>query len=161
MTESKINVAEIFPHLPLFSELSESQRAVLVESTRLKTVAKGELLFQRGDAPQGFFYVISGQIKLAFSSSAGNEKVVEILGPSQSFGEAVMFMDTPYPVFAEALSEANLLLVKRQAVFDLLESDPTFARSLLAGMSIRLHTLVRDVESYTLRSAVRVQIVVA
>ncbi|MCB1911746.1 MAG: Crp/Fnr family transcriptional regulator [Rhodocyclaceae bacterium] len=155
MNESKINVAEIFPRLPLFSELSESQRAVLLESTRVKTVSKGELLFQRGDAPQGFFYVISGQIKLAFSSSAGNEKVVEILGPSQSFGEAVMFMDKPYPVFAEALSEANLLLVKRQAVFDLLESDPTFARSLLAGMSIRLHTLVRDVESYTLRSAVQ------
>ena len=66
MNESKINVAEIFPRLPLFSELSESQRAVLLESTRVKTVSKGELLFQRGDAPQGFFYVISGQIKLAF-----------------------------------------------------------------------------------------------
>ena len=36
-----------FPRLPLFSELSESQRAVLLESTRVKTVSKGELLFQR------------------------------------------------------------------------------------------------------------------
>jgi len=155
MNDSKINVAEILPRLPLFSELSDAQRAVLAESTRIKTVSKGEVLFQRGDAPQGFFYVISGQVKLAFSSSQGNEKVVEILGPSQSFGEAVMFMDKPYPVFAEALTEANLLLVKRQAVFELLETDPTFARSLLAGMSIRLHTLVRDVESYTLRSSVQ------
>ena len=35
------------------------------------------------------------------------------------------------------------------------EQDPRFARKLLAGMSIRLHTMVRDVESYALRSSIQ------
>lgn len=153
MNDSKINVAEILPRLPLFSELSDAQRAVLAESTRVKNVSRGEVLFQRGDSPQGFFYVISGQIKLAFSSSQGNEKVVEILGPSQSFGEAVMFMDHPYPVFAEALTDTVLIHVGQQVVTELIDQDSTFAHKLLAGMAIRLHGLIQDVETYSLRSS--------
>jgi CRP-like cAMP-binding protein len=38
-------------------------------------------------------------------------------------------------------------------VFDQLAQDPKFARKLLAGMAIRLHSMVRDVESYSLRSS--------
>lgn len=66
-----------------------------------------------------------------------------------------MFMDQPYPVFAEAISDAMLLHVARDAVFDLLGSDTSFARRMLAGLSIRLHSLVQDVESYSLRSSMQ------
>ena len=114
---------------------------------------RGEMLFQKGDAARGFFVVLNGQIKLAFPSAQGNEKVVEILGPRQSFGEAVMFMDRPYPVFAEALLDTSLLFIDRAVVFDLLAIDTSFARKLLAGLSQRLHGLVQDVESYSSRSS--------
>jgi CRP-like cAMP-binding protein len=93
-----------------------------------------------------------GQLKLAFPSVQGNEKVVEILGPRQSFGEAVMFMNRPYPVFAEAIADSLVLQIGSGAVFRLLEGDASFARRLLAGLSIRLHSLVHDVETYSLRS---------
>jgi CRP/FNR family transcriptional regulator, dissimilatory nitrate respiration regulator len=97
--------------------------------------------------------VVSGQVKLAFSSSEGHEKVVDILGPKQTFGEAVMFLDRAYPVFAQALTDALVLHISQKAVFDLLEKDVSFARNLLAGLSIRLHGLVQDVESLSLRSS--------
>lgn len=111
------------------------------------------MLFQRGDQPHGFYFVVSGQVKLAFSSSQGTEKVVEIIGPMQSFGEAVMFMNHPYPVFAEALTDTVLVHVGQQVVTDLIDQDSTFAHKLLAGMAIRLHGLIQDVETYSLRSS--------
>jgi CRP-like cAMP-binding protein len=37
-------------------------------------------------------------------------------------------------------------------VFDEIERDPGFARKMLAGMSKRLHSLISDVESYSLQS---------
>ena len=37
-------------------------------------------------------------------------------------------------------------------VFREIEADPLFARRMLAGLSRRLHSLVSDVESYSLRS---------
>lgn len=151
--KEKLDITGILSHLPLFQALSTEQFAALAEGTREIRLAKGELLFRKGDPTKGFFMVIYGQIKLALPSAQGTEKVVEILGPQQSFGEAVMFMDKPYPVHAEALADMLLLHISKQTVEDLLERDSTFARRMLAGMSRRLHSLITDVESYSLRSS--------
>ncbi len=146
------DIPAILARLPLFGEVARESIEQIATHTREKRLQKGEMLFQKGDAPRGFFVVIFGQIKLAFPSSQGNEKVINILGPNQSFGEAAMFMDRPYPVFSEALADTLLLHIARHAIFDLLEEDNSFARRMLAGLSMRLHTLVQDVESYSLRS---------
>jgi CRP-like cAMP-binding protein len=45
-----------------------------------------------------------------------------------------------------------LLYVSRQVVFAELDRDPAFARKMIAGLCRRLHGLVNDVESYSLRS---------
>ena len=153
MHENRLDIPLILSRLPLFQKLSPEQLAALVSACRERRLAKGELLVQKGDPAKGFFVVVFGQIKLAFPSSQGNEKVVEILGPHQSFGEAVMFMDRPYPVFAEGLEESLLLHIASAPVFELLERDPLFAKCMLAGLSMRLHSLVQDVETYSLRSS--------
>lgn len=114
---------------------------------------KGRQIFSKGDAVQGFHVVVYGQVKLFLPSVQGNEKVVEIIGPQQSFGEAVMFLGKPYPVSAEALADTLLLHVSRESILGLLETDTSFARRLLAGLSMRLHSLLLDVESYSLRSS--------
>ncbi|MDP2792859.1 MAG: Crp/Fnr family transcriptional regulator [Sulfurisoma sp.] len=151
--QEKLDIPALLSRLPLFQELTPEQIAPIAAGTREKRLVKGEMQFQKGDQPKGFFIIVYGQMKLAFPSASGNEKVVEILGPRQSFGEAVMFMDRPYPIFAEALVDTLLLHVSMQAVFELLGADPTFARRMLAGMATRLHSLINDVESYSLRSS--------
>lgn len=141
--------------IPLFSELSGDEVARVARFTRERRLTRGEMLFQRGDRPHGFYFVVSGQVKLAVSSAQGSEKVVEIIGPRQSFGEAVMFMDCPYPVFAEALCETSLLHIGQAVVTELITQDPSFTTKLLAGMAIRLHSLVQDVETYSLYSSIQ------
>lgn len=147
------DIPQILSRLPLFCELSPEQLGHIAAGTRERRLAKGEMLFQKGDSSQGLFVMIFGQIKLAFPSSQGNEKVVSIIGPRQSFGEALMFMDRPYPLFAESLTDSLLLHISSSVVFELLERDTSFARRMLAGLSQRLHALVHDVESYSLRSS--------
>ncbi len=85
-------------------------------------------------------------------SAQGDEKIVEIIGPGFSFGEALMFMEKPYIVGATALADSMLLHIAKEAVFSELERNPAFARRMLAGMSRRLHGLIKDLESYSLRS---------
>ena len=149
----KADIPDIIAKLPLFAEISPAQLALIAAEAREKPLAKGEMLFNKGDPARGFFVVVRGQLKLAFRSPQGDEKVVHVVGPRQSFGEAVMFMDRPYPVFAQALCDTLLLHVSRNAVFELLECDASFARHMLAGLSMRLHALVQDVESLSLRSS--------
>lgn len=149
----RIDIASIISRLPLFLEVSPQQIQQIAAESRERRYSKGEMLFQKGDPARGFFVVVWGQIKLAFPSPQGNEKVVQVVGPRQSFGEAVMFMDRPYPVFAEAVTDAMVLHIPRKMVTDLLDRDTSFALAMLAGLSIRLHSLVQDVESYSLRSS--------
>jgi len=153
MHETRLDIPQILSRLPLFQELSPEQIAALEPACRERRLAKGEMLFQKGDILKGFFVVVFGQIKLAFPSSQGNEKVMQILGPRQSFGEAIMFLNRPCPVFAEGLVDSLLLQIASTPVFELLEADPLFARRMLAGLSMRLHSLVQDVETYSLRSS--------
>lgn len=151
--DNRIDIPALLARLPLFQELTPEQVLKIAAQAREKRLTKGEMLFQKGDPSRGFYVIVFGQLKLAFPSSSGNEKVVDILGPKQSFGEAVMFMDRPYPLFAEAIADTLLLHVAKDTVFELLASDPSFARHMLAGLSMRLHSLVQDVESYSLRSS--------
>jgi CRP/FNR family transcriptional regulator, dissimilatory nitrate respiration regulator len=146
------DMPRLLSRLPLFHELSAAQIDSIASDTRTRRLSKGEILFHQGDSPHGFFVVSEGQLKLGFASPQGNEKVVEIIGPRQSFGEAVMFMARPYPVFAQALTDALVVQIGQQTVFDLLSTDTTFARAMLAGLSRRLHSLIGDVEAYSLRS---------
>ena len=139
-------------NLALFKELSEEQRARIAERTRQLRVTRGDTLFRRGDPAAGTYIVAYGQVKLSFVSSTGVEKVIEILNQGQSFGEAVMFLDVPHVVTAQALADTLLLLVPKETVFENIDSDPGFARRMLGGLSRRLHQLVADVESYSTRS---------
>src|SRR5512138_705161 len=139
-------------NVPMFSEMDEAQLARIAAGTVPLYFEKGQALFQCGDPCLGFHLVVYGEVKLGFTSPQGVEKVVEIVRPGHSFGEALMFLDKPYIVFGQALADTMALHVAKQVVFDELQTDPLFARRMLAGLAQRLHGLVRDVETYTLRS---------
>ena len=154
-TVSKANIKTteaLLASLPLFKELATDELAPIAAGTAVLEVPKGEIIFNRGDPCEGFHVVVYGQVKLAFVSAEGNEKVVEIVAPGRSFGEALMFMEKPYILMAQALADSLLLHVSKNVVFAAIERDPKFARKMLAGLSQRLHGLIRDVEAYSLQS---------
>jgi CRP-like cAMP-binding protein len=140
-------------NLPLFRELAPEEIDRVSVGTRELRVKRGDILFQKGDPTRGFYIVVYGQVKLLFITPNGDEKVIEIMGPGQSFGEALMFMEKPYVVTAHALADSMLLHVSKEVVFEEIDRDPKFARRMIAGLSRRLHHLISDVESYSLRSA--------
>jgi CRP-like cAMP-binding protein len=147
-----INIEALLAHIPLFEGLAPDELARIARSTREIHATKGDILFHKGDPCNGFHLLVYGQVKLAFTSQQGNEKVVEILQQGQSFGEALMFMEKPYIVFSQVLTDSLLLHVTKQAVFDELARDHNLCRKMLAGMAMRLHQLMNDVESYSLHS---------
>lgn len=152
MNPSNPKIQAILSHHPLFREISPEEITRIAAGAREIHAPKGNILFQKGDPANGFYLVIYGQVKLAFPSPTGTEKVVEIIHPGQSFGEAVVFMEKPYPVYAQTLADSLLLHVTKAVVFEEIDRNQTFARKMLAGLSIRLHGLINDVEAYSLRS---------
>lgn len=152
MPPRAIKVEEFLRNLPLFRDLSAGEVDRIAASTSQVRVPAGSILFRKGDSCAGFYVVVYGQVKLAFGASDGSEKVVEILGPGQSFGEAVMFLDKPYAIFAETLTDSLLVHVGRAVILQELECSPDFARRMLGGLAHRLHRIVGDLEGYSLKS---------
>jgi CRP-like cAMP-binding protein len=147
----QIKTQAFLANLAMFSEMGAAELDRIAAATVPLYFDKGQSIVQSGDPCNGLHIVVYGQVKLAFTSPQGVEKVLEIVRPGQSFGEALMFLDKPYLVFVQALADTMLLHVAKHAVFAELGPNP-FGRRMLAGIARRLHGLVRDVEAYTLRS---------
>ena len=141
--------------LPLFNDLSPLELRQVADGCTLRRLARADMVFRMGDACHEFHVVVTGQVKLFVLSPAGQEKVVELIGPGQSFGEAIMFTNRPYIVSAQSLADTLLLTVSKKAVLAEIERDHRFALRMLAGVSRRLHGLVHDVEAYALHSGLQ------
>lgn len=146
-------IAELVSHAPLFRGLPPEDLARIAAGTREVRAARGEAIFRRGDPCEGFHIVAVGRVKLSLVSPEGDEKVVEMVGPGMSFGEALMFAGRPYIVDAAALADCLLLHVGKAALFEAIERDPALARRMLGSLSMRIHMLMKDLEALSLHSA--------
>lgn len=150
-----MRVSHYLSRLPLFSDMQPEELGQLAEACTIAQIGRGEMLFSVGQNCNEFHVVLAGQVKLFALSAAGQEKVIELVSPGQSFGEALMFTNRPYIVSSQALVDSLILTVKKHAVLREIERDGRFALRMLAGISRRLHGLVHDVESYTLQSGMQ------
>ena len=149
------SVREILTRLPLFRELSLEDVALLLPGIREYKVRAHEMLFNKGDSLDGIYAVVTGQVKLFLPTPQGTEKVIAMIGAGEAFGEAVVFLDKPCPVSAQATQDCLLLIIGKQALLSVLDRSPLFSRKMLAGISMRLHELVMDMETCTLMSSVQ------
>lgn len=141
--------------LPLFTDLNRVELERLALGCQLRRLSRGDTVFRVGEPCEEFHVTVTGQVKLFAISPAGQEKVIELVGPGNSFAEALMFTGKPYIINAQALTDTLLLTVKKDAVVGEIERDARFAMRMLAGISRRLHGLVHDVEAYALHSGVQ------
>lgn len=153
--ETRHSISEILSRQPLFRGLAESELAQISGGCREYRVGKNELIFHKGDVAEGMHVVVMGQVKLSLPSSQGMEKVVHMCGPGSTFGEAVVFLDKPYPVTAQATSESLLLLVSKRVMLDAMDTNTLLCRKMMASLSSRLHELLSDMETCMLRGSVQ------
>jgi len=146
---------EVLARLPLFCELGEEDVGRLLPGVREYRVRPHEMLFNKGDRLDGIYVVVTGQVKLFLPTPQGSEKVVGTMNSGASFAEAVVFLDIPAPVSAQATQDGVLLIASKDALLSVLDRDPQFARKMLASLSMKLHQLMADMETCTLMSSVQ------
>ncbi len=135
-----------------YSSLAADELARLTEAARMQQFERGNMLFEQGEICRGVHIVISGQIKLAFCSAQGVEKVVGILTPGEGVGEACMSIGQHYPINAEALTDGTLLFLPQSVLVDCLASNHAFAQLLMVRIAEKLHVLLQDMEATSLLS---------
>jgi len=138
----------------LFAGLSPAQLKRVLAASSVDDAEAGEVLFDRGQPARHFYVVVEGQVNLTLYSKSGDEKIVDILGPGQSFAEAVMFMSGPvYPVSAVAAMKSRIARFSSQEYIAILRDSPETCLRMLGHLSQRLHMRIREIEYLTLESA--------
>ncbi|MEJ2452781.1 MAG: Crp/Fnr family transcriptional regulator [Candidatus Thiodiazotropha sp.] len=138
----------------LFSHFDEQQLARLQRTVHEVKLQDGQLFFQAGDPASHFFLVLEGQIKLSKLSLQGQEKVIEIIPPGETFAEALMFLEQPtYPVNATAIGKCRLLSFESAPYVETLRGSTETCFRLMADMSMRLKQLINEIEILSLQNA--------
>lgn len=149
----KLNVAGLLSSQALFRHISPSQLEQLRTEVSRVELDKGQILFRKGESAEGAYLVVYGIVKLGIVSPEGNDKVLELIRPGQSFGEPMIFLDEPYPFSAEALDNTLLLRIPPQALLRLLDQSPRIARQMMASLSDHLLGFIRNVERCSVQNA--------
>lgn len=138
----------------LFASLDDSQFSRLASAIHSVELAEDRHLFHFGEQARYFYVLAGGQIQLYRLSPGGEEKVIEIIQPGQSFAEAVMFLQMPiYPVSAKAVFACQLWRIDMAVFLGLLQESNQLCLHLLGGMSRRLHGAIQDIDQLTLQNA--------
>jgi CRP-like cAMP-binding protein len=138
----------------LFAGLNVQQLERVKQSMRHLLLAEGESLFEQGQRAERFFLVREGHIKLLRLSLEGGEKVFEVIAPTQTFAEAIMFMpNSVYPVSAQAIEPTSLLAFENKILVEILKESFDTCFRLMFHMSRRIRHWINEVDNLTLQNA--------
>lgn len=125
-------------HAPLFPELPEELGQALRAQGRRVSVAQGAFVHHKGDAPDGFYCVLSGRVRVSSVSADGRELLLADLGPGASFGEISLFDELPRTHDAVAVEPSELCFLPAPQFHALLAKKPALARYFLRGLAVKL-----------------------
>lgn len=144
---ASISPTRLLAALPLFKSLHRTSLERLAAATTRRSVKRGERVFSKGEVLPGMYVLVYGEVRLV-ASGARARRLTGVVRPGRSFGEPMMFLERPAMVDAEAASDALVLHLPKQAVFDEIERNPVFARRVIAGLSERIEALVNEAERH-------------
>lgn len=130
--------AEILKQSLIFSSLEEDELAELAGLAVERSFLSGEPVFWEGDAPDWFFMVAEGKVKVLKHSSQGKDFIIAFFGPGEMFGEVAVLENKPYPASAQAVDETRVLGIKRHDLISFLAHRPEVALRIISILGGRL-----------------------
>jgi len=139
----KIEKFEVLKRATIFTGLDGEELFELTGMAVERSFSAGEFVFWDGDAPEWFYLVASGKVKVIKHSSLGKEFTIAYFGAGEMFGEVAVFENKVYPASAQVVDETIVLAIKRQDFLSFLASHPEVAMRIMSVLGGRL----RDAQS--------------
>jgi CRP/FNR family cyclic AMP-dependent transcriptional regulator len=123
---------------PLFRGLPSATLERIAVLATQKNYRRGEIVFSAGDAGDALFGVVSGRIRISAGNADGREIFLNIMEPGDSFGEIALLDGGTRTATATAIEPSELVSIRREPFFELLEREPKAALELLRLCGERL-----------------------
>ena len=149
LTSSEIAAA--VRRVPLFSALDEMELQELLRICPARNFPSGSQVLNPSQQAESFYVILTGKVKLYKLSAKGDEQILHMYGPGDTFGEAAMWGGIRYPAHAEVLADSSLLVVSRSALKDLIDRNTELGLAMLGGMSAKLREFNQLIEQLSLK----------
>ena len=130
--------AQILKGSFIFSSLNDDELGELANLAIERSFMSNEFIFWDGDAPEWFYIVAEGKVKVLKHSSLGKEFIIAFFGPGEMFGEVAVFENKPYPASAQAVAETRVVGIKREDFLSFLANRPQVALGIINVLGGRL-----------------------
>lgn len=151
------DIVQVLSRTSLFSGVDGPTISALAANATRRVWDSGAVLFQRGDAGDYLLALISGRVRLSFSSSAGKELVLRHLGPGDVLGEFSLIDGQARSADATAVETCSGVVLQRERFLRVANSYPQLGLALARHLCQQLRATNYQMESialYDLRSRV-------
>ncbi len=125
--------------VPIFGFLPEDELTRIAEAVIQKKVSKNTLLFREAEKEQQFFILVEGQVEIIKALDTPDERTLAVREPCCLLGELSLFSeDGSHTASVRALTDLELLELRRGEINELLHRQPKFAYELIRTLSHRL-----------------------
>ena len=132
------NKTQILKRSSIFSGLSDDELAALAELAFEYSFMPDQFVFWDGDAPERFYVITEGSVKVVKHSSLGKEFIIAFFGPGEMFGEVAVFENKSYPASAQAVVRTRVLGISREDFLAFLTDRPQVALRIINVLGGRL-----------------------
>ncbi len=129
---------DVLSRAPLFETLDDEGARALRAGVVDVLLARGDRLFDEGDAGDRLYVVLDGKIKLTRTASDSRENLLSVLGPGEMFGEHSLFDPRPRTASAVAVTDTRLAGLGHDYLRHWLTGRPDVALHLLQALARRL-----------------------
>ena len=137
----------VIRNIDLFKNLDSVQLAHLSNLLETVEAQKGTQLFAEGDAPDYFYIIQSGAVRISKMVSGFGEEALAVLKSGAYFGEMELIDPTvPRAAHAFVHESGSLQRLAIQAFSDLINADLELGMSVLWGVSRTLASRLRDTD---------------
>jgi CRP-like cAMP-binding protein len=127
----------------------------LSAGTKLASVGKNERLAHKGENLGQLYVLVSGLVRLFIPLPNDMERVVALVGPGESLGEACLVLNEACPYHAVAGRDSHLLAIDAHLFRRELTRNHTIAQQTMEIIARRLMDNLRDTEICAQRSSVQ------
>ncbi|MDQ8698240.1 Crp/Fnr family transcriptional regulator [Hyphomicrobium sp. LHD-15] len=128
------------------SGLPESDFQRFASETPTMTLTTGSILFNQGDPAVAFYFILDGWVAVFREGSDGERTAIHLVGPGDSFAEAMLARDARYPASAEAATDLRVARIDTARFRNLILQSPELSLSIIAAVFRKLRHLVSRIE---------------
>jgi CRP-like cAMP-binding protein len=131
----------------IFADVEATEIVWIARRAHRRRVPRGSTVLQQEDRGTTAFVIISGSADVLLESEDGRQFIVARLGPGDHFGEMALLDGEPRSATVVATTDAELLVLTREAFLEELEQHPSLMRQMLVTLSRRIRVTDAQVAS--------------